>query len=58
VSTEKRNAFYTAIERSQREIFAVTFTTANPGLAFGVLAGRLEGFYRSNLDGKPPQIEV
>ena len=45
VRTEKKAAFYATIGKTSEAIFPLRFA-ADPGLATGVVAGRVDGFYR------------
>ena len=45
VSADRRRAFYGALGKSPEAIFPIRFS-ADPNLATGVVAGRVDGFYR------------
>jgi len=45
VRPDGRRAFYKALGKGQKAIFPIQFSTA-PDLATGVIAGRVDGFYR------------
>jgi hypothetical protein len=49
VKPEERQAFYEALGKSPQAIFPLQFS-ADVGLAAGVTAGRVEGFYRRSRD--------
>jgi hypothetical protein len=43
-SDEERTAFYTSFNKTESQVFPITFAAA-PGLASGQVAGKIEGFY-------------
>jgi hypothetical protein len=45
VQADRRAAFYKALGKDPEAVFPMHFS-ASPGLATGVVAGRLDGFYR------------
>jgi len=45
VGTDRRTAFYDALGKGPEAIFPIRFST-DPDLATGVVAGRVDGFYR------------
>ena len=57
ISAENRAVFYTAVGKPPSEVFPIRFCAASK-LSTGILSGKLEGFYRGSLDGKPPQIDL
>jgi hypothetical protein len=53
---EKRHAFYAAIGEPPESIFPIQFA-ADPALVTGIVAGQVDGFYRS-IAGQPPIVEL
>jgi hypothetical protein len=56
ISQERRQAVYSALGKSPGSVFPLRFT-ADSQLATGLLAGRLDGFYRA-VFGKAPEVEL
>jgi hypothetical protein len=53
IRADQRMAFYTALGKSPEAIFPMRFST-HTGLATGVVAGQVDGFYRGTQD---PEVE-
>jgi hypothetical protein len=50
VPIEERREFYAALQRAPDEVFPLSFS-AEPGLATGIVTGRVEGFYQEAREG-------
>jgi hypothetical protein len=57
IPTEDRQAFYTALGKRADLIFPLRFS-ANPGLATGVVAGQVHGFYKTIDKGKVGRVTI
>ena len=51
VRADERQAFYAAVSKPREAIFPLKFS-ADAGLATGVTAGQVEGFYRRSRDAQ------